>query len=140
VILAAADMDFEVITQRLIAERMQDMCDELTIYLNERDKALGIADWLFGSLARLGDIRESQLDEARRISVNENPDLTVIDVRVKSGFVGHGYFISNPAVLSDLILLLRYNREPGEEHGRPLLPPDNGFWELHEGYPNVKND
>ena len=58
-----------------------------------------------------------------------------IDARVTQlGASGHSYFIDNPAVLSDLILLLRDDRPPGAEHGRPLLHRDDGFWEIRDDY------
>ncbi len=34
-----------------------------------------------------------------------------------------------------MILLLRYDREPGAEHGRPLTCGEHGFWVLRDGYP-----
>ena len=58
----------------------------------------------------------------------------VINANVDSGFLGHSYFITNPAVLSDLILILRDGKDPGAENGRPLDRPDGGFWTITESY------
>jgi hypothetical protein len=63
------------------------------------------------------------------------PQVQLIDVNVKTDFLGHSYFVEQPAVLSDLILVLRYDRDPGVEHGGPLVRSAGGFWELHDGYP-----
>lgn len=54
------------------------------------------------------------------------------DVRAKTTMSGHDYFISSPAALSDVILVLRDHLPPGE--GRPLLNREGGFWELRDGY------
>jgi hypothetical protein len=53
----------------------------------------------------------------------------IIEARVsRSG--GHAYFYANPAVCSDLILLLRYRTLPGAAHGRPLGVSSDGFWQI----------
>ena len=62
----------------------------------------------------------------------------LIDARISDpGAFGHNYFHSNPAVSSDLILLLRYQKMPGPENGRPLLVKENGFWSIDDKYPNL---
>jgi hypothetical protein len=61
--------------------------------------------------------------------------MQVIDAHVRTDFLGHSYFHENPAVSSDLILLLRDNRGPGAENGRPLIRRDNNFWEIDDTYP-----
>jgi hypothetical protein len=38
-------------------------------------------------------------------------------------------------VSSDLILLLRDNRDPGADNGRTLSSQGANFWLLEEGYP-----
>jgi len=137
-ILAAADLDWEVTNQRLIAERLVRVPERFTVYLSKDDVALGMAAWLFDSIRRLGDLVVSDLSEAQRNALKEtglNSHLQLINVKVKTDFLGHGYFISNPAVLSDLILILRDSRPPGAENGRPLLRAEGGFWELYDGYP-----
>ena len=70
----------------------------------------------------------------------EQTNLNLIDARVKTGFIGHGYFHSNPAVSSDLILILRDDLDPGVENGRPLKKQATNFWEIHPGYPHFDHD
>ena len=53
----------------------------------------------------------------------------------QKGAHGHTYWIDNPAVLSDVILILRDDLPPGEEHGRPLIRAETGLWEIYDGYP-----
>ena len=44
-------------------------------------------------------------------------------------FFGHGYFVSNPRVSSDIIAMLRYRLKPNEP-GRPLMEIDRPFWRV----------
>jgi hypothetical protein len=53
----------------------------------------------------------------------------------KAGAFGHDYFHSNPAVSSDLVLLMRYQLPPGAENGRPLGGNGHGFWAIDDRYP-----
>ena len=62
--------------------------------------------------------------------------LDLIEVKVtQKGAHGHTYWIDNPAVLSDVILILRDDLPPGAEHGRPLIRAESGLWEIYDGYP-----
>ncbi len=135
VVLAAADLDWQVTNQRIAAERLGVVPERFTIYLNQKDRAIGFAEWLFASVQRVGQLTEGDLSEAQRTAIGQMAQLNVVDVNVKTDFSGHGYFISNPAVLSDLILLLRDNRAPGAENGRSLPRHKHGFWRPHDGYP-----
>ncbi len=73
-------------------------------------------------------------------NIGERTNLDLIDAQVDTGFIGHGYFHSNPAVSSDLILILRDNLDPGADNGRPLKELAPNFWQIHEGYPHFAND
>ncbi len=75
-------------------------------------------------------------DEAEMGALRGSHKVQLIDARVKErGAFGHGYFHANPAVSSDLVLLLRYQLLPGAEHGRPLGVSDVGLWVVHDDYP-----
>lgn len=64
------------------------------------------------------------------------PDIQFIDARVAdSGRGSHFYFYAHPTVSSDLILLLRDNRSPGAENGRPLAREADGLWRIDQDYP-----
>ena len=67
-------------------------------------------------------------------------NLSMVDARVSTGFIGHSYFYSNPAVLSDLILILRDNLPPGRENGRPLEKVDGNFWRIEDDYPAYSHE
>ena len=137
VVLAAADLDWQVAVQRIAAERLTGVCQRTTIYLNQNDRAIELTEWLFPSITRLGQLRLGDLTPSQRAALSCMEGLNLIDVRVKTDFLDHAYFTSNPAVLSDLILLLRDNRAPGIAHGRPLIDLGGGFWELRTGYPQL---
>ncbi len=46
-------------------------------------------------------------------------------------YFGHGYFVSNPRVSSDIIAMLRYGFKPNEP-GRPLEEVARPFWRVVE--------
>lgn len=140
VVLAAPDLDLEVTLQRLRPDLVHRAVSRLTFYVSEKDKAIGIAKWLFSSIDRLGQLRSDVLSEGQQSALRSGV-IDVIDAKVsRLGPHGHSYFIDNPAVLSDLILVLRDDRAPGAEHGRPLVRRDDGFWEIRDGYPYLEDD
>ncbi len=135
VVLASPDVDIDVSAQRFTAERFHRACESLTVYVSGKDKAIGLADWLFRSRRRLGQIRPEDLTETQKKGLGLIPTVYIVDCRVKSGFLGHSYFHSSPAVSSDLILALRYGAAPGSP-GRPLEQAFPGYWVLDdEKYP-----
>ena len=134
-VLAAPDMDFQVMAQRLGAESLQLQPLKTTVYLNPEDKALGLASLLFLSEKRLGrvtakDLSPKQIELIHRL----NDRAAYIDTYVKGGFIGHSYFYANPAVLSDLILLLRDDAWVDDPR-RPLESTEHGMWILRNNYP-----
>lgn len=133
-ILAAADLDLDVTTQRIGAEGVFFLPERMTIYVSQADKALGAAMWLFKSRARVGDSSAKDLSEGQRQALLEYSRLQVVNARVSAGAIGHDYFHSNPAVSSDVIRILRDNSDPGAEHGRPMKRAEDGFWEIRDVY------
>ena len=100
------------------------------------DASLRQADWLFGSKGRLGQFETADLTLRRTELLRHLPDIQIIDARVAgSWFSSHDYFHSHPALSSDLILLLRDNRRPGAENGRPLASEAGGLWRIDQDYP-----
>ena len=134
-ILAAADLDFEVTSQRITAELLPLVPERMTLYVSATDRAIGIADSLFGSKRRIGQLRWSDLAPEGRKALEAVSQMQVIDVRAQTGLVGHSYFYACPAVSSDVVLLLRDNRNAGAENGRPLTKRQDSFWEIRDGYP-----
>jgi esterase/lipase superfamily enzyme len=134
VVLAAPDLDWEVTQQRLGADRIPFMARRFTVYVSPNDKAIALSDWLFGSVRRIGQLGHEDLSAIQQTALHSLGTLNVVRVTRTTGGVGHDYFVSDPAVLSDLILLLRDDRPPGVAHGRPVKATDGGFWELDKNY------
>ena len=134
-VLAAPDLDIDVVTQRAATARVSRAAERTVIYICEKDEALGFSRWLFGG-ARLGKLKPEMLTKEELAALKKSPNLAIVDARVtKPGSFGHNYFYSNPAVCSDLLLALRYERAPGAENGRPLDIQESGFWQIHDNYP-----
>ncbi len=139
-ILAAPDMDLEIAAQRLRPDMVTFVPERLTMYVSEHDKAIGIAEWLFSSITRLGRLRGGSLSKTQRGNLKNNM-MDVIDAQISNpGPYGHSYFIDNPAVLSDVVLIFRDGLAAGAEHGRPLIRDESGMWILKDGYPNISSD
>ncbi|HEU5179299.1 MAG TPA: alpha/beta hydrolase [Candidatus Polarisedimenticolia bacterium] len=140
VIIAAPDLDLEAISQRITAEEVPAKIDHLTVYMSKSDEAIGFSTWLFVSQKRVGRIVQEDLSDVQRQrgSVMGYGGGAFVSTNLKAGFIGHSYFYSNPAALSDIILILRDNRDPGEASGRPLVRLGPGFWRLDDGYPTRK--
>jgi len=136
-LLAAPDIDLDVFLERFSADRVGFVAEQLTIYVSHNDKAIGIANWLFGSVRRIGQLAMGDLPPQAAQALKQHPVLSIVDMHAKTDRRGHGYFLSSPAALSDVILVLRDHRKPGADHGRPLVDNPTGFWELHDGYPSV---
>lgn len=136
-VMAAPDLDIQVISQRIGAERLALEVDQATLYSSPNDEAIGIAEWLFASpRGRLGTLSISELneDEIGRMKAYKGR-VTVVNFEGKhsSGY-GHDYFRTNSAVSSDLVLMIRYGLLPGET-GRPLEHIGLNFWRVPEDYP-----
>lgn len=76
-----------------------------------------------------------ELTEEERARMKANAGrVTVVNFVGESTGYGHDYFRTNPAVSSDLVLMLRYGFEPGEA-GRPLEHIGLNFWRVPPNYP-----
>ena len=138
VIIAAPDLDLDVIRQRMAAEEIIRQLRQFTVYMSKSDVAIGFSTWLFVSQRRVGRLQDQELQKEERMHqrAKMQQNLTMIDARLKTELIGHNYFYSHPAVLSDLILILRDGLLPGEANGRPLKRSPGGlFWTIEDDYP-----
>jgi esterase/lipase superfamily enzyme len=138
IILAAPDIDMEVANQRISSERLPEIPDRLTVYLSPKDKALRLSNWLHNGIARLGVLNTDEFSPEQFQALLYFKNLEMVDSRVKTDFLGHGYFYHNPSSSSDLILTLRDKRAAGAANGRPLKEIAPRVWRLEEGYPEFK--
>ena len=142
VVLAAPDLSLDVTMMRTATEYFGIAMERLTVYTSSRDKALGIAEFLFGGGLRLGRLEfgahrgreDSLLNELAKREVVTNTAI-IEYVGEGGGEFGHNYFRTNPAVSSDLVLTVRYGRDPGARNGRPLHHEKGIFWEIGDDYP-----
>jgi len=133
-ILAAPDIDIGIIQQRVVAELILNGIGQLTIYVSENDKALGLSERLFGSVLRLGRLRAADLTPDQTERLEEYHNIHVIDSEGKSDLFGHGYFHTDPATSSDVIRVLNDGLPPGAENDRPLRPIGPSFWRIPKNY------
>jgi esterase/lipase superfamily enzyme len=132
-VLAAPDIDFDVAQQRISGEHLGYMPQHMTIYTSPTDRALELADLMTLGLTRLGQLQPTELTPRLRQLIESSPT-TFVDALIHAGFVGHSYFVDSPAVSSDIILVMRDDRAPGENNGRPLKERMTNFWELRDDY------
>lgn len=135
-ILAAPDLDFGVVRQRLAAENASTAVGQLYIYVNPNDGALGLAQSLFTG-QRIGRLSPEKLTEEEWHELGEVSNVSFINVEDAGGKIGHSYFRDNPAVLSDVVLTLRTGALPGSPE-RPLEKVRDRFWSLHSNYPGPR--
>ena len=135
-ILAAPDLDLEVATQRILPEGLLAVPSRMTIYVSEKDRAMGFTTWLFGGLVRLGKLTRGELTYSQRGTMDTTPSFDLINARIKrTDWYGHSYFYQSPAVSSDVILVLRDDLDPGKENGRPLRQGPPHYWFIDDDYP-----
>ena len=136
--LAAPDINLDVAMMRTSTEFFPSGMQRLTLYTSPGDKAMGISEFLFGGGLRVGSLDISgQAGSIGDFATREMPEnVSVVEYIGKlGGAFGHDYFRTNPAVASDLVLTVRYDRDPGAEHGRPLRHVKGGFWTINDDYP-----
>jgi len=134
-VLAAPDIDEEVFKQRFVAENLCTAARRTTIYVSNADRAIEAADIIFASRQRLGSLAIKDINPKMRQALANQPNVQLIECKLLSNWsLNHAYVFSNPAALSDLILVLRDGRAPGAQNGRPLNQPAEGIWELTDSY------
>ncbi len=140
VVLAAPDIDFDVMSQRFTSERFFLIAERVTIYASKKDQAIGLAGWLYSSRERIGRLEPEDLDPYTRALLAEAKSVAIVNAQVKTGSLGHAYFHSSPAVSSDLLLTVGEHAAPGSAQ-RPLVEVIPGYWVLDdEAYPFVSTD
>ncbi len=132
-ILAAPDLDFGVVRQRLIAEKFGPAIGQITIYTNQEDSALDISESLMSG-TRFGRLDSEDLGQIESQIFGQVTNVHIINVEGRSSFMGHAYFRENPGVSSDIAILIRDGSRPGDAQ-RPLIHRALNYWDLPAGYP-----
>lgn len=130
--LAAPDMDFGVVGQRLIAEKFGPAFGQITVYMNGGDSALNFSQFLMSGL-RFGRLDSDGLTTQEREIFTRVKNVNFINVKDVSSFFGHDYYRTHAGVLSDIAVTIRQNVRPGTQN-RPLILDRGNFWILPKDY------
>lgn len=135
-ILAAPDLDFGVVRQRLAAEKFGPAMGRITVYINRGDQALGISQLLMSGL-RFGKLGPDDMTESDKQFFSRVKNVAFVNVDGVSGLLGHSYYRMHPGVLSDIAIAIRERLMPGDS-GRPLIHEGINFWRLKKDYPDIE--
>ena len=135
--MAAPDLDFDIVRQRLIAEKIGPAFGQITVYTTDTDKALNMAQTLMSGI-RFGQIRESDLGEQEQLIFTAVKNVSFIDVKGVQSYIGHAYFLNNPSTSSDIIQIINHRSKPGNPK-RPLTNRMLNFWEMPVDYLSPPN-
>lgn len=127
-ILAAPDLDFSIVRQRLIAEHFGPAFGRITVYMNPTDSALGLAQTLLTG-TRFGRLSFDELGETEREIFRRIQNVHFINVSGVTGQSSHAYFRDNPEVRADIAQVIT-NGAPPDSPARNLLPQEGNFWRL----------
>ena len=133
-VMASPDLDAEVFSTRLMFENMATIAKHIVVYCSSNDKAVGLADKLFHSRARLGTLSPEAVRPEGKKLLAELPWIQIVQCNVSGFGTSHDYVFTNPSAFSDLIMVLRDGRKPGTENGRPLTSLGGAFWSLDNKY------
>jgi esterase/lipase superfamily enzyme len=134
-IMAAPDIDFDIVRQRLMAEKIGPAFGQITVYTTDADKALELSQTLMSG-TRFGRIRAEDLGEQEQAIFKVVANVAFIDVHGVGGSTGHSYYLDNPSTSSDIIQVINFGSTPGSP-GRPLTHRMLNFWEMPVEYPGV---
>ncbi len=116
VILVGSDIDRQIFAQQL-SDGLLDTAEQVTVYLSDSDKALGLSRWLFAARGRMGQAwKKGPPSEEVRQYLLYSKKLNLINVSGAEGSStgnGHAYFRTSPWVSSDILMTLFYGLSPG---------------------------
>ncbi|MEP4199183.1 MAG: alpha/beta hydrolase [Aliishimia sp.] len=132
-VLAAPDLDFSIVRQRLIAEGFGAAMGQITVYMNRGDTALGLSQRLMAG-ERFGRLSANGLEAADQQIFSAVKTVSFVNVEGVKGLSGHAYYRTNRNVLSDIGTIIRQSSRPGST-SRPLVHIQGNFWNMPTAYP-----
>ena len=141
-IFVAADIDLQTFARSHLPA-LSEIAQRTEVYLSENDGALKFAA-LLARASRLGRPRFDELTREDLETLASNERLVSIDVtgvhgpHELTGMRGHGYWVANQRVSSDVLLSMVYPFDPawrGLVHG-----PGLGMWTFPDDYPQRVGD
>src|SRR5262245_3165020 len=136
-IFVAADIDLQTFARSLLPA-LTAVSRRTEVYLSENDGALKVAS-LLARASRLGRPRFDELTREELETLASNDRLVGIDVagvygaHELGGMRGHGYWVANQRVSTDVLLSMIYPFDPA---WRGLVhAPGPGLWTFPDDYP-----
>jgi esterase/lipase superfamily enzyme len=136
-IFVAADVDLQTFARSHLPA-LRDVSRRTEVYVSENDGALWFAA-LLSRASRIGRPRFDELTVEELETLASDERLVGIDVagvpgpHELGGMRGHGYWVANPWISTDVLLSMVYPFDPrwrGLEHG-----PGRGLWTFPDDYP-----
>jgi esterase/lipase superfamily enzyme len=136
-IFVAADVDLQTFARSHLPA-LRDVSRRTEVYVSENDGALWFAA-LLARASRIGRPRFDELTAEELETLASDERLVGIDVadvpgpHELGGMRGHGYWVANPWISTDVLLSMIYPFDPrwrGLEHG-----PGRGLWTFPADYP-----
>jgi esterase/lipase superfamily enzyme len=141
-IFVAADIDLTTFARSHVPA-LTDIARRVEVYVSENDLALKVASLLAGA-SRLGRPRLDELTREDLKTLASNERLVGIDVagvygaHELTGMRGHGYWVANQRISTDVLLSMIYPFSPA---WRGLVhPPGRSMWTFPEDYPQRVGD
>jgi esterase/lipase superfamily enzyme len=141
-IFVAADIDLRTFTRSQLPA-LSDIAVRTQVYVSEDDAALKWAA-RFAGASRLGRPRAQELTRTDLETIATNERLVGIDVagvygaHELAGMRGHGYWVANERISSDVLLSMIYPFDPA---WRGLLhAPGQAMWTFPDDYPQRVGD
>lgn len=141
-IFVAADIDLQTFTRSHLPA-LFDLAVRTQVYVSEDDAALKWAA-RFAGASRLGRPRAEELTRTDLETFASNERLVGIDVagvygaHELGGMRGHGYWVANQRISSDVLLSMIYPFDPA---WRGLFhPPGKAMWTFPDDYPQRVGD
>jgi esterase/lipase superfamily enzyme len=141
-IFVAADIDLRTFTRSQLPA-LSDLAVRTQVYVSEGDAALKWAA-RFAGASRLGRPRAGELTRDDLETIASNERLVGIDVagvygaHELAGMRGHGYWVANERISSDVLLSMIYPFDPA---WRGLFhPPGRAMWTFPADYPQRVGD
>jgi len=138
----AADIDLQTFARSQVPA-LTEIAVRTQVYVSENDGALKFASLLAGA-SRLGRPRLEELTREDLETLASNERLAGIDVAAVygahelGGMRGHGYWVANNRVSTDVLLSMVYPFDPAR---RGLVhPPGLGMWTFPDDYPKRVGD
>lgn len=141
-LFVAADIDLQTFARSHLPA-LTDIAKRTEVYLSENDGALKFAA-LLARASRLGRPSLEELTREDLETLASNERLVAVDVtgvegaHELTGMRGHGYWVANQRVSSDILLSMVYPFDPvwrGLSHG-----PGRGMWIFPDDYPRRVGD